>query len=34
MARRLLCDMFDIPLFTDLIKTKVEMKLKEVAVCI
>ena len=34
MSRRLLCDMFDTPFFTDLIKTKVEMKLKEVAVSI
>ncbi|UJR29961.1 hypothetical protein I4U23_017508 [Adineta vaga] len=32
LTRRLLCDMFDIPIFKDLIKTKVEMKLKEVAV--
>ncbi|CAF1547785.1 unnamed protein product [Adineta ricciae] len=32
LTRRLLCDMFDIPVFKDLIKTKVEMKLKEVAV--
>jgi len=31
LTRRLLCDMFDIPVFKDLIKTKVEMKLKEVA---
>lgn len=34
MARRLLSDMFDVPLFKDLIKTKVEMKLKEIAVSI
>lgn len=32
MARRLLCDMFEIPVFKDLLKTKVEMKLREVAV--
>ncbi|CAF0730233.1 unnamed protein product [Adineta steineri] len=32
LARRLLCDMFEIPVFKDLIKDKVEMKLKEVAV--
>ncbi|CAF1480526.1 unnamed protein product [Rotaria sp. Silwood1] len=34
MARRLLCDMFDIPVFKDLIKNKIEMKLKELAVSI
>ena len=34
MARRLLCDMFDVPVFKDLLKDKVEMKLKEVAVSI
>jgi hypothetical protein len=34
MTRRLLCDMFDVPIFKDLIKGKVEMKLKEIAVCI
>ena len=34
MARRLLSDMFDVPLFKDLIKTRVELKLKEVAVSI
>ena len=32
MARRLLCDMFEIPVFKDLLKAKVEMKMKEVAV--
>ena len=32
LTRRLLCDMFDVPLFKDLLKTKVEMKMKEVAV--
>jgi len=32
LARRLLCDMFDLPVFKDLVKTKVEMKLREVAV--
>ena len=32
LTRRLLCDMFDLPLFRDLIKTKIEMKLKELAV--
>jgi hypothetical protein len=32
MTRRLLCDMFDIPVFKDLLKTKIEMKLKELAV--
>ena len=32
MARRLLCDMFDIPVFKDLLKNKIEMKLKEIAV--
>jgi len=32
MTRRLLCDLFDIPIFKDLLKTKVEMKLKEIAV--
>jgi hypothetical protein len=32
MSRRLLCDMFDVPVFKDLLKAKVEMKLKEVAV--
>ncbi len=34
LARRLLCDMFDIPVVKDLLKTKIEMKLKEVAVSI
>lgn len=32
MARRLLCDMFDVPVFKDLLKAKVEMKMKEIAV--
>lgn len=32
MTRRLLCDMFYTPTFKDLLKTKVEMKLKEIAV--
>ncbi len=32
MTRRLLCDMFDIPIFKDLLKDKIEMKLKELAV--
>jgi len=32
LTRRLLCDMFDIPLFKDLLKTKIELKLKEIAV--
>ena len=32
MTRRLLCDMFDIPVFKDLLKNKIEMKLKEIAV--
>ena len=32
LTRRLLCDMFDVPFFKDLLKTKVEMKMKEVAV--
>lgn len=32
LTRRLLCDMFDIPLFKDLFKTKIELKLKEIAV--
>ncbi|CAF2152328.1 unnamed protein product [Rotaria magnacalcarata] len=32
MARRLLCDMFDTPVFKDLLKNKVELKLKETAV--
>ncbi|CAF0984973.1 unnamed protein product [Rotaria sordida] len=34
MARRILCDMFDVPVFKDLLKNKVEMKLKEIAVSI
>ncbi|CAF0798072.1 unnamed protein product [Adineta steineri] len=34
MTRRLLCDMFDISVFKDLLKEKVEMKLKELAVSI
>ncbi|CAF2526768.1 unnamed protein product [Rotaria sp. Silwood2] len=34
MARRLLREMFDSPVFKDLIKTKIEMKLKEIAVSI
>ena len=32
MARRLLSDMFEIPMFKDLLKAKVEMKMKEIAV--
>jgi hypothetical protein len=32
LTRRLLCDLFDVPLFKDLLKTKVEMKMKEIAV--
>jgi hypothetical protein len=32
MARRLLCDMFEIPVFKDLLKSKIEMKMKELAV--
>ena len=32
MTRRLLCDMFHTPIFKDLLKNKVEMKLKEIAV--
>ncbi|CAF2749352.1 unnamed protein product [Rotaria sp. Silwood2] len=34
MTRRLLCDMFHTPVFKDLLKNKVEMKLKEIAVSI
>ena len=34
MTRRLLCDMFEVPIFKDMIKAKVEMKLKEIAVSI
>ncbi|CAF3683581.1 unnamed protein product [Rotaria socialis] len=34
MTRRLLCDMFDTPVFKDLLKNKVELKLKEIAVSI
>jgi hypothetical protein len=33
VARRLLCDIFEEPLFKDLMKEKVELKLKEIAVC-
>ena len=32
MARRLLCDMFDIPVFKDLLKDKIETKFKELSV--
>jgi len=32
MTRRLLCDIFNGPVFKDLLKTKIEMKLKEIAV--
>ena len=32
IRRRLLCDMFDVPVFKDLLKNKIEMKLKEIAV--
>ena len=32
LTRRLLCDMFDLPIFRDFVKTKIEMKLKELAV--
>lgn len=32
LTRRLLCDMFDISMFKDLFKNKIEMKLKELAV--
>ena len=32
MARRLLSDMFEIPIFKDLLKSKVEMKMRELAV--
>ncbi|CAF2149644.1 unnamed protein product [Rotaria magnacalcarata] len=34
MTRRLLCDMFHTPVFKDLLKNKVELKLKEIAVSI
>jgi hypothetical protein len=32
LTRRLLCDVFDEPLFKDLLKEKIELKLKEIAV--
>jgi hypothetical protein len=32
MTRRLLCEIFDVPVFKDLLKNKIEMKLKEIAV--
>ncbi len=32
ITRRLLCDMFNMSFFKDLLKTKIEMKLKEIAV--
>lgn len=32
LSRRLLCDLFDEPLFKDLLKEKIELKLKEMAV--
>jgi hypothetical protein len=32
MTRRLLCDMFDTSVFKNLLKNKIEMKLKEIAV--
>jgi hypothetical protein len=34
LTRRLLCDVFDEPLFKDLLKEKIELKLKEIAVSI
>jgi hypothetical protein len=34
VARRLLCDIFEEPLFKDLMKEKVELKLKEIAVSV
>ncbi|CAF0887044.1 unnamed protein product [Didymodactylos carnosus] len=34
LARRLLCDIFEEPLFKDLMKEKVELKLKEIAVSV
>lgn len=34
LTRRILCDMFEVSFFKDLIKTKAEMKLKEIAVSI
>lgn len=32
LTRRLFCDMFDFPIFRDLFKMKIELKLKELAV--
>lgn len=32
LTRRLFCDMFDLPMFREFIQTKIEMKLKELAV--
>jgi len=32
LTRRLFCDVFDEPLFKDLLKEKIELKLKEIAV--
>ena len=34
LTRRLFCDVFDEPLFKDLVKEKIELKLKEIAVSI
>ncbi|CAF1200450.1 unnamed protein product [Adineta steineri] len=34
LARRLLCDVFEEPLFKDLMKEKIELKLKEIAVSV
>lgn len=34
LFRRLLCDIFDEPLFKDLLKEKIELKLKELAVSV
>lgn len=33
LGRRLFCDVFEEPLFKDLLKEKIELKLKEIAVC-